>query len=162
MFYFNMSIIGSIRVCVAAMGRFHKLFPAIVIISFAFLPACSSVTKEKSEGSIAGDYLFQSNGDTIQMELGQQQDSVFGDLKYAFSGKDKNIGKIRGILQDSMITAEYHFVSEGIPSIRQIVFKLTDQGLVEGYGEIEDSHGKMVFSDMNNLSFDHGMVLHKK
>lgn len=124
--------------------------------------ACNSASPEAGKDTIAGEYLFQSEGDTINMALQQQKDSVFGDLKYAFSGKDRNIGKITGVLKDSLITGEYSFVSEGVTSVRQVVFRLTEQGLVEGYGEIEESNGKMVFSDIDHLSFDHGMILKKK
>ncbi|MBL1408911.1 hypothetical protein [Sphingobacterium faecale] len=124
--------------------------------------ACNSASPEEGKDTIAGEYLFQSEGDTINMALQQKKDSVFGDLNYAFSGKDRNVGRINGVLRDSVITGEYSFVSEGIPSVRQVVFKLTEQGLIEGYGEIEESNGKMVFSDLENLSFDHGMILKKK
>lgn len=144
------------------MSFFSKGFPFIASAACYFMVACGTTTTEHSIDQIAGNYLFQSNGDTISMTLKQQQDSIFGDLKYAFSGKDKNIGQINGLLQDSLITADYSFVSEGIPSVRQVVFKLTDQGLIEGYGAIEESDGKMIFSDRNNLSFDHGMILTRK
>ncbi|SKB36940.1 hypothetical protein SAMN05660841_00065 [Sphingobacterium nematocida] len=144
------------------MWCFFKSFPFITGMILCFLVACSSSNTVTEVSSVAGDYLFQSDEDTISMSLKQEKDSVYGDLKYAFSGKDKNIGKINGSLKDSIITAEYNFISEGIPSVRQIVFKLTDEGLIEGYGAIEESNGKMIFSDKSNLSFDHGMVLKKR
>lgn len=144
------------------MWYFFKSFPFITGMILCFLVACSSSNTVTEVSSVAGDYLFQSDEDTISMSLKQEKDSVYGDLKYAFSGKDKNIGKINGSFKDSIITAEYNFISEGIPSVRQIVFKLTDEGLIEGYGAIEESNGKMIFSDKSNLSFDHGMVLKKR
>lgn len=144
------------------MNYLSKVFLFITWAALCLFIACSTANTEGNIGAIAGDYLFQSNGDTISMALNQQQDSVFGELKYAFSGKDKNIGQINGHLKDSLITAEYSFISEGIPSVRQVVFKLTDQGLLEGYGAIEESEGKMIFSDKSSLSFDHGMILIRK
>ncbi|TDQ79958.1 hypothetical protein [Sphingobacterium yanglingense] len=123
---------------------------------------CNSSGSIEQKNSLAGDYLFLSEGDTISLALQQQKDSVFGELKYAFSGKDRNVGKINGTLKDSLITGDYSFVSEGVPSVRQVVFRVTDQGLVEGYGEIEESNGKMIFSDKDHLSFDHGMILQRK
>ncbi|WP_164112138.1 MULTISPECIES: hypothetical protein [Sphingobacterium] len=131
-------------------------------MTLCFLVACNSSNTATDVSTVAGDYLFQSEKDTISLSLKQEKDSVYGDLKYAFSGKDKNIGKISGSLKDSVIIAEYDFISEGVPSVRQIVFKLTDEGLIEGYGAIEESEGKMIFSDKSNLSFDHGMVLKKQ
>lgn len=139
-----------------------KGLPFLVLVSSCILFACNSHTVGENSNTIAGDYLFQSDGDTIRMVLQQESDSVYGDLRYAFSGKDRNIGRINGILKDSLITGEYTFVSEGIPSTRQVVFKVTEQGLIEGYGAIEENDGKMVFSDTGSLSFDHGMVLEKR
>lgn len=144
------------------MWCFFRLSTLNILLSFCLFAACTSGEHRGSSGTIAGHYLFHSNGDTIDMVLKQEKDSIFGELKYAFSGKDRNIGNINGRLEDSLITAEYDFVSEGIPSIRQVVFKLTDQGLIEGYGEIEENNGKMVFSDLSSLSFDHGMILKRK
>lgn len=134
----------------------------IVFLFFSFLMACTTKDNQTKTNSIIGHYVYQSNGDTIVLDLKQKSDSVFGDLKYAFSGKDKNIGKIAGVLQDSLIIADYNFMSEGILSLREVVFKLTDQGVIEGYGEIEENNGKVIFSDKGNLNFDHGMVLLKK
>ncbi len=144
------------------MWCFFKCFSFITGMTLCFLVACNSSNTATDVSTVAGDYLFQSEKDTISLSLKQEKDSVYGDLKYAFSGKDKNIGKISGSLKDSVIIAEYDFISEGVPSVRQIVFKLTDEGLIEGYGAIEESEGKMIFSDKSNLSFDHGMVLKKQ
>ncbi|MDR2281553.1 MAG: hypothetical protein LBE37_00010 [Sphingobacterium sp.] len=144
------------------MGFVFKGFFFMLGLGGCLVMSCNSSGSVEQNGSIAGDYLFQSEGDTINMVLKQQKDSVFGDLKYAFFGKDRNVGKINGTLKDSLITGDYSFVSEGVPSVRQVVFRVTDQGLVEGYGEIEESNGKMIFSDIDHLSFDHGMILQRK
>lgn len=134
----------------------------VMSFTIGLLLACTSGEDQLKSATVKGHYAYQSNGDTILMDLEQEKDSVYGDLKYAFSGKDKNIGKITGRLKDSMIVADYNFISEGVPSVREIVFKLTSQGLIEGYGQIEENNGKVIFSDKTNLSFDHGMVLVKE
>ena len=41
-------------------------------------------------------------------------------------------------------------------------YKLTDTSAIEGYGEVEEINGKMVFKDPTNLEYDKGLVLTKK
>ena len=58
------------------------------------------------------------------------------------------------------LLAEYIFKSEGITSIREVAFLKQDDSFVEGYGDVEEQYGKMVFKNRSALSFT-GKVLHK-
>jgi hypothetical protein len=35
------------------------------------------------------------------------------------------------------------------------------EGLIEGFGEIEDTGEKVIFRNIDSLRFDHGMILKK-
>ena len=73
--------------------------------------------------------------------------------------KDKNTGTIQGNMQDSLLVADYTFMSEGTTSVRQVAFKKTANGFVEGYGDVEDKDGKMIFKNVDSLTFNNTSVL---
>ena len=61
--------------------------------------------------------------DTVYMTLnikGDQQ--VSGKLSYVFYEKDKNFGTLVGEIKKDTLYADYTFMSEGVTSIRQVVF----------------------------------------
>ncbi|MGJ1204099.1 hypothetical protein [Sphingobacterium lactis] len=121
--------------------------------------------KEKkawTAAELAGKYSFAQGKDTILMDLRNQQDSLIGELSYSFDEKDRNNGEFRGVVQDSLVVGEYHFTSEGMNSVREIVFGIVPEGLVEGFGDVEEQDSLMVFKDKSTLRFDHGMILKKQ
>jgi hypothetical protein len=85
--------------------------------------------------------------------------TVTGTLAYSISQKDKNTGTIEGELRDNLIIAEYTFQSEGVTSKRQVVFKNTEEGWKEGYGEMRSVDGIPVQVNIDSLNFDHEMAL---
>ena len=50
-------------------------------------------------------------------------------------------------------------MSEGIESVREVVFIKTINGWVEGYGEVDDKDGKVIFKNRNKITFDNNVVL---
>jgi len=104
-------------------------------------------------------YQYLKNGDTISLVIQIDGEKVYGDLTYAWKEKDKNRGKVEGILRDSVLTADYTFSSEGQQSIRQVVFKLSAQRAVEGYGPMEEKAGKMLFVDSEKVAYDEKFAL---
>jgi hypothetical protein len=54
--------------------------------------------------------------------------------------------------------AEYTFVSEGQESVMEVVFKLQGNKLIQGYAEMEEQSGKLVFKDGVKLSFQNTFV----
>ena len=101
--------------------------------------------------------------DTVYMTLnikGDQQ--VSGKLSYVFYEKDKNFGTLVGEIKKDTLYADYTFMSEGVTSIRQVVFLKKGNNYVEGYGAvIDDNKGEVIFKDMKKLNFDDSMVLSK-
>lgn len=118
--------------------------------------------KEWKASEMAGTYSFEKGGDTIKLDLKNQNDSLIGNLSYSFKEKDKNQGSFRGVLKDSLIVGNYTFMSEGVISVRETVFGIVPEGLIEGFGDVEEKNSQFVFKNIDSLRFDHGMVLKRK
>lgn len=140
--------------------------------AIALLSACNQKTENKetdtsivtntSQTDFSGLYSYQQNGDTITLQLTVDGTKANGNLLYALNEKDRNSGSFVGEIKDGVLLANYTFSSEGVLSERQIAFKLTDTSAVEGYGDVQEINGKMVFKDAANLEYGTGLVLTKK
>ena len=144
----------------------NRLF--LIIILFA--TACNSQTENKSEtgqpatssgdeklnaANLEGCYVSILNNDTSYLKIEVIESGVTGDLTYNRYQKDKNEGTIKGEIKDSLVVAYYTFESEGITSVRQVVFKPSDKGLAEGFGDIVISKtgDTASFKDISTLQF---------
>ena len=144
---------------------------SMLIILGGFLISCQQKNKthsasDDSQDSIAitvehpiENYSYTQKGDTIQLSICDTSGRIVGDLVYKLREKDSNTGKISGSFQDSLLIAEYTFNSEGITSIRQVVFKKVHDGFVEGFGEVIDDNGKFVFKDIHGLDYSNSYTL---
>ena len=84
----------------------------------------------------------------------------FEEEKLIFE-KDKNNGIFEGELHGDTLIAEYTFTSEGKESIRQVAFLKKGNQLFEGFGDMEDKNGKMMFKNISTLKFGESMVFNK-
>src|SRR4051812_135541 len=62
--------------------------------------------------------------DTAYLQFETDNKVVSGRLEYKPFEKDKNAGTISGTITDNIIDVEYHYMSEGIMSVRKAIFKL--------------------------------------
>jgi hypothetical protein len=106
-------------------------------------------------------YLYIHGKDSIIMKLSITGKYVNGRLIYNLYEKDKNIGSITGEMHKDTLIADYVFRSEGIRSIREVAFLVTDSTLIEGYGQMIESSNKMIFKDRKTLSFSGNTILKK-
>lgn len=115
--------------------------------------------------SIAGKstecYRWVKQRDTISLTLRTQGEEVTGDLAYRFYEKDKSRGSIAGEMIGDTLLAEYTFDSEGMRSVREVIFLRKEGKLYEGYGDVEEKGGRMVFINRSALQFGEGSVLSK-
>jgi len=105
-----------------------------------------------------GCYAYIKNRDTASLTLKVDGEEVTGDLSYKLFEKDSNKGTIAGEFKGDTIIAEYDFNSEGVRSIREIVFLKKDGKLYEGFGDVETKGTKVVFKNRATLKFDGGLV----
>jgi hypothetical protein len=99
--------------------------------------------------------------DSAFLTLAVIDSAVSGNLEYNLYGKDKNIGTIRGSRRGALIIADYTFSSEGVTSVREVVFKLEEGKLTEGYGEVGQKGSRISFNDHEQLKFDRGIQFHR-
>lgn len=108
-----------------------------------------------------GCYELIANVDTVTMRLNVIDSFVTGDLSYRLHAKDRNDGSLKGVVRDSLIVADYTFRSEGMLSVRQVVFKIAGTSLVEGYGDIKTGSDTVRFKDVKQLNFLYDRPLRK-
>jgi hypothetical protein len=105
---------------------------------------------------------FSTTGkDTAILKINISDTLASGTLIYKLYEKDSNKGNLEGKLYGDTLIANYKFMSEGIESVRQVAFLIKDSTATEGYGDIEEKDGKMVFKDWKALNFKNGLTLKK-
>jgi len=150
--------------------------PLVIIIS-SFLLACNkgrqnAVPQEEQEtapknnaaehmtAAEASCYMFATDRDTVYLKLNPPVDGkVTGDLNYNFFERDGNTGFIEGQISGDTLIADYTFLSEGLISVREVGFLLGEDQVMEGYGDVEEKDGKMVFWHKDSLDFSNGLVM---
>ena len=107
--------------------------------SVATAPAASIVA--------AGPQCFTriSGKDTSYLQFETDNEVINGSLEYHLFEKDKNLGTITGTINNNVIEAEYHFMSEGQTSVRPVVFKLENNQVFEAIPSSLDKQGVPVF-----------------
>ncbi|SFT78286.1 hypothetical protein SAMN04489724_2195 [Algoriphagus locisalis] len=104
-------------------------------------------------------FRYFGEKDTVLLTTHVDGTNITGTLDYSIYEKDKNSGTIEGEIRDNMIIAEYTFQSEGVTSKRQVVFKNTEEGWKEGFGEMKSVDGIPVQVNIDSLDYSHQMAL---
>lgn len=100
-----------------------------------------------------GCYQMILKRDTATLHLTVKDTTVTGDLRYDWYERDGNTGTLSGVLRNDQIVADYTFQSEGVTSVREVVFKIQDSVLLQGFGELREQGGKVVFQDREGLQY---------
>ena len=133
----------------------------ILLIS-GFLFSCNSEEKKPTEtaGTPAQKkedthacYEGIHGRDTLLLELHRDGETISGQLQYYIFEKDGNTGTLHGLEKGDTLLAYYTFRAEGRESIRQVAFLHKDSSLYEGYGEMAEENGRMVFKKDKPLNF---------
>lgn len=156
-----------------------KKIMLFTIINSAFLLACNnqqnpveqsnqmdndSVAARVLTGTLLGEYCYgyTNKKDSVFLHAEISDSTVTGNLSYNFYEKDKSHGTITGKMKGDTLLANYTFMAEGMQSVRQVAFILTDSTAKEGYGEMTELNNKMIFSNPAQITFDKSFVLSKK
>lgn len=103
---------------------------------------------------ISGCYQMTLKRDSATLDLSIKDTTVSGKLNYIFFEKDQNRGTIKGVLRNDIIYADYTFESEGKTSVREVIFKISDDTLIPAYGDLTQKGNKIVFVDKEALQFN--------
>lgn len=146
-----------------------KKLSALIIVILSVFISCKKETtlpppqiepnppKEAEIAEPAGDQCYTSrlNGNIVAISFNvNSHQEVNGKLSYNITGKDKNEGTIIGNMKGDTLIADYTFMSEGVSSVREVVFLQKDGTLIEGYGDVVDANNKVTFKDKKKLKFD--------
>jgi hypothetical protein len=104
-------------------------------------------------------YASINGKDTVFLKMEKYPNVVTGTLIYKLYEKDANKGDIDGKLSGDTLIADYRFISEGKESIRQVAFLIKDSTATEGYTDMEELNGKMVFKNISHIDFSTGIKL---
>jgi hypothetical protein len=98
-------------------------------------------------------HVFSKDSAYLQFET--DNEVVSGRLEYKPFEKDKNTGTISGTITDNIIEVEYHYMSEGIMSVRKAIFKLDGDRVFEAIADKTDKDGQPLFDkDYSTLRYD--------
>lgn len=141
-----------------------QAFIIVVCFCFAVMTACNSEKKPEQQQPEAVKpmkecYQSVANKDTVSLTLDIADQKITGLLTFNLFEKDKNQGTLVGEVKGDTLIADYTFMSEGVTSMREVVFLKRNNQLIEGFGEMTVSEGKEVFKNKSNLSFDNSLVL---
>jgi hypothetical protein len=147
----------------------------VIVLSIVFMSILVSCKKEKEAAPAAVEQIVADEPvseecyrailkkDTISMTLALKGNQLTsGKLSYNFYEKDKSFGTLVGKIKGDTLFADYAFMSEGLATVRQVVFLKKGNTYVEGYGDVtDDNKGKVTFKDVAQLKFDGNIVLSK-
>ena len=88
------------------------------------------------------------------MELKQDGDRLVGPLVYKRFEKDSNTGNVVLLQKKDRLVGWYTFQSEGMASVRQIVFLPGNNNLSEGYGDLGVKGDTAFFKYPATLQFE--------
>jgi hypothetical protein len=152
----------------------HKVY--LILLSVISFAACNT-NKENGTEDVTGSasdttsmrvqipdmkcYANMNGKDTIFLKLEKFPNVVTGILKYKLYEKDANHGDLDGKLYGDTLIADYKFESEGKESVRQVAFLIKGNIVKEGYGDMEEEKGKMVFKNTGSINFNNGLQLNE-
>jgi hypothetical protein len=147
----------------------NQIMNRIFFLIVLFFCACNSQneqqanndldqTNRKIDGTtvdLEGCYVSIFKKDTAYLKLIKENNQITGSLIYKRFEKDNNTGTITGKIADTLIVADYTFKSEGMTSVRQVVFKISGDQLIEGFGDINigKSGDSAKFKNLSQLKF---------
>ena len=138
--------------------------PLLTIFTMSIF-SCTNTSQKKAPGNTgiatkpAYCYSYVNNKDSVTMNIDINDNTATGELEYRLYEKDSNTGTIQGIIKGDTLFAEYSFISEGISSVREVAFLKKGNNWVEGFGDVEENNGKMIFKDISALQFNSNIVL---
>ncbi|MFT3702360.1 MAG: hypothetical protein QM802_08325 [Agriterribacter sp.] len=128
----------------------------IVLFFFSCNNSDNKDTKDQTPATLnegSHCYAYINNKDSILLHVDIKDNLVTGELSYDFYEKDKNTGTIQGEMKGDTLLADYSFVSEGVSSVREVVFLKKEHTFLEGHGDAEQVDNKLIFTNRSTLHF---------
>lgn len=132
-------------------------------IAFIVLTACNNEDQSSkkdiiscsypSAKTVSGCYMQTIQRDTIIANLFQQGNDITGTLVFDNYEKDGSKGNVTGKRYGDTLKLLYTFQSEGITSVMDIYFKLQNNNLLRGIGEMNTKADTAYFINPSAVTF---------
>ena len=99
-------------------------------------------------------YEYKTEGNNLKMEVTRiEGDAVTANLFFSYAEKVKNEGTFFGNMHGDKLIGTYTFMSEGVQSNRDVIFKVEADQIIEGFGELNE--GGTTFKDITKITYSH-------
>lgn len=115
----------------------------------------TAITEPQTSTLQAGCYRAVQNRDTILLQLEINGNIVTGQMQYDNFEIDGNVGTINGVLQGGRISGVFTYASEGMWSVREIVFEVRNGQLLQAdTRNMKLDKDTLRFANPDSLVFD--------
>jgi hypothetical protein len=128
-------------------------FAIIALLAFFFFN--QRHTTKTASSSIVGCYVAQIDKNVYTLRIqGQNSATVTGILHYDNFQFDDSSGTFSGTFENNILLGDYSFTAEGMDSIRQLIWKRSDNDFIQGFGDYNTIDGREIFSDPTKIYWD--------
>jgi len=106
-------------------------------------------------------FVSISEKDSLWLKIEVFPNVATGMLHYQFYEKDNSKGTLEGKIVNNIFYGDYTYHSEGVQSVQEVAFLLSDSTATEGFGEMVEKDGKMEFKDSTKIDFSKGIKFHR-
>lgn len=110
---------------------------------------------------LSGCYLHVLKRDTLALNLQQTGNTVSGKLSFDNFEKDGSSGPVTGTIDKDTVKLIYSFQSEGMHSVMEVYFKIVDNALIHGIGEVATKSDTTYYADPAHLNYPENQKLLK-
>lgn len=104
---------------------------------------------------ITGCYVATLSKDIYTLIINQEKGvSVSGTLAYKNFDKDSSSGSFNGTFSNDILLGDYTFYSEGMYSVRQVIFKKVGDTFIEGFGPVATVNGQEKLENTATVKYD--------
>ena len=105
--------------------------------------------------SLSGCYRYIQKRDTIKLKLTVKDTTVNGELAFDNYQIDGSSGTIQGIIRNNQVIVYYNFASEGMQSVREVVFLFRGKKLVQAdTQDMSFRNDTAIYKDHQQINFD--------
>lgn len=120
----------------------------------AMVESTNSAVDSSALSDGAHCYIFIMKRDTYLIELTVDKEDVKGTMKFKNYEKDSSKGIINGTIKDDVLNVNYRFNSEGMSSVRNMYFKVSDKVLITGIGDETSTGDSAYIKDPTMVRYD--------
>lgn len=150
--YAKKIVTGIILILLLIGGYYYFKQPTEVVENT--IPATDSTAAEDTS-SLLGCYIAHLSKDVYTLKIDTQHGAaVSGMLSFNNFEKDSSSGSFTGTFTGNVLLGMYAFDSEGMHSVRQVVFKKDGDNFIEGFGSTKTEGDAELFEDVSTVTYD--------